>query len=824
MLPVKRLIQVATLILVTTSGMLLGLSLASPQVVLIAVGGALMGYLCCDFFGWFRIDGLLANLTSIIILIISMKNFFPEDSAGKLVAVANLLVYLQTMLMFQEKTPRLIWQVLVLSLLQVVVAAIFSLNFEGGLLFLFYFVIAGITMALQSIHLGNSELLRQNQNSARRMLGNPSRSLATKSTRGNTLPERVATASHFGSQTTPVISMPALIQDIAPTHWLSSRPLFSQLLLWLVITWCFSAIMFYMVPRHTRPWFGAGQVVATSTGMTKAVDLTNRGKIEQSNQLIFRAGFRHDNKTRDPIRLTEPPYFRGLALSSLIVEGGKSSWHAPHDRVHTEVFQQIPEPTNSDRQITQTITLEPTNDPLIYSAMPAFASLSSRSNVEFCHEISALSRARTNVNIDWAPYQYELTTYVNSQGATCQSWPYISNTAQYRQSPMSEDVPESQWLTHYRPENYPALINVASIIAENARENNPNLRRIELIQAYEDFFLTPGRFRYTLDFRDVRWNDQLDPIEDFVRNHRSGHCELFASALTIMLRSQGIPARLVVGFHGGDFNNLNHCWMVKGKHAHAWVEAYLRPEDCTSDMIKNGEAGPGGAWLITDPTPPINDGDRTGVTTETIELARTMWQDYVLGIDGESGVSGSLSMPSPMIELLQNIDVESWNRNLKVLQDSKTFKRAPYFFALIFLLLFLTPWLNHLLVPKSSSSKTAKAGLIRRWVAGAISLIAPGLSAWVLTGRHPHPATRFYDRLTEILAQHGFERGEHQTHREFARSVASSVAAHPAGAMIASSVWEITEIFQQIRFGKQTIPADLQQEIENSLNELSSVL
>ncbi len=824
MLPVKRLIQVATLILVTTSGMLLGISLTSPQVVLIAVGGAFIGYLCCDFFGWFRIDGLLANLTSIVILIISMKNFFPEDSAGKLVAVANLLVYLQTMLMFQEKTPRLIWQVLVLSLLQVVVAAIFSLNFEGGLLFLFYFVIAGITMALQSIHLGNSELVRQNQNSARRMISPVFDQRVAKPTRDTVPHERAISTSHTSPPRLAAISMPALIQDVAPNHWISLRPLFSQLLLWLVITWCFSAIMFYMVPRHTRPWFGAGQVVATSTGMTKAVDLTNRGKIEQTNQLIFRVGFRRDDNTRESIRLVEPPYFRGMALSSLIVEDGRTSWRAPHDRVHTEVFQQLPEPTDTERSVIQTVTLEPTNDPLIYSAMPAYASRDSRGIVEFCHEISALSRARTNVNIDWAPFQYELTTYVNSQGETCQSWPYVSNTAQYRQSPMSEDVPESQWLTHYPPENYPALINLASMIAEKARANNPNLRRIELIQAFEDFFLTPGRFRYTLDFRNIRWNDQLDPIEDFVRNHRSGHCELFASALTIMLRSQGIPARLVVGFHGGDFNTLNNCWMVKGKHAHAWVEAYLRPEDCTSEMIGSGEAGPGGAWLIADPTPPISDGDRTGVTTETIEMARTIWQDYVLGIDGESGVAGSLSMPSPMIDLLQNADLESWNRNLKVLQNSKTFKRAPYFIALIFLLLFLTPWLNHLLVSKSSGAKTAKAGMIRRWVAGAISLIAPRLSAWVLTGRHPHPTTRFYDRMTEILASHGFERDEHQTHREFARSVAKSLAEHPAGAMIASTVWEITEIFQQIRFGKQVIPADLQQEIENSLNELSSVL
>jgi len=624
----------------------------------------------------------------------------------------------------------------------------------------------------------------------------------------------------------PALIEPVMIQDIQRAPLLSLRMLFTHLLFWLAITVGFSAIMFYMVPRHTRPWFGAGQVTATSTGMTKAVDLTNRGTIEQTNQLIFRAGFRSNARQGRPVQLTEPPYFRGMALSSLAIKDGKTSWHAPHDRVHLEVFQQIPAANQSSNPITQTITLEPTNDPLIYATMPAFASRESRGVIEFCHEISALTRARTNAHIDWAPFQYELTTYVNQQGAACQSWPYISNTVAYRQSPMSDDVPQSQWLTHFDPEMYPSLISLASMIAEKEREKNPNLRRIELIQAYENYFLTPGRFHYTLDFRNIHWNDQIDPIEDFVRNHRSGHCELFASALVIMLRSQGIPARLVVGFHGGDYNTLNDCWMVRGKHAHAWVEAYLRPEDCTTQMIDNGAAGPGGAWLIADATPPIGEGDSTGMATETIEMARTMWQDYVLGMDGDTGISESISMPSPMISLLQKIDLEKWNRSLNAVQRSKSFKRAPYFLGLIFLLLFLSPWLNQLVAGRQTKgkAKVKKAGLFRRWVAGAISLIAPGFSQWVLTGRRTHPETRFYDRLTEILAQHGFQREENQTHREFARSVAGAMADHPAGSMIRSGVWEITEIFQQIRFGGQSIPPDLQQEIDNCLHEIDTAM
>ena len=67
----------------------------------------------------------------------------------------------------------------------------------------------------------------------------------------------------------------------------------------------------------------------------------------------------------------------------------------------------------------------------------------------------------------------------------------------------------------------------------------------------------------------------LDPVVDFLVNRKAGHCEYFASALTLLLRSVGIPARMVNGFKGGDWNDLAQVLYVRQKHAHSWVEAYL---------------------------------------------------------------------------------------------------------------------------------------------------------------------------------------------------------------------------------------------------------
>ena len=49
---------------------------------------------------------------------------------------------------------------------------------------------------------------------------------------------------------------------------------------------------------------------------------------------------------------------------------------------------------------------------------------------------------------------------------------------------------------------------------------------------------------------------KLDPVEDFLVNRKEGHCEYFASALALLLRSIDIPTRMVNGFKGGDWNEI----------------------------------------------------------------------------------------------------------------------------------------------------------------------------------------------------------------------------------------------------------------------------
>jgi transglutaminase-like putative cysteine protease len=137
-----------------------------------------------------------------------------------------------------------------------------------------------------------------------------------------------------------------------------------------------------------------------------------------------------------------------------------------------------------------------------------------------------------------------------------------------------------------------------------ATEHDPHLdidrilsrNRAKVAQALSDHLANSGEFSYRLEIR--RDDPSIDVTEDFLCNVKQGFCEQYAAGLTLMLRSLGIPARIVNGFYGAesraDGGLGNGIYVVRQSQAHSWVEALIdRP-------------GPGGndyRWLTLDPTP-----------------------------------------------------------------------------------------------------------------------------------------------------------------------------------------------------------------------------
>ncbi len=102
-----------------------------------------------------------------------------------------------------------------------------------------------------------------------------------------------------------------------------------------------------------------------------------------------------------------------------------------------------------------------------------------------------------------------------------------------------------------------------------------------------------------------------DPLEAFLVEVQEGHCEYFATAMALMLRTQGLPTRIVNGFAGAEYNPAGEYWVVRQRDAHSWVELWF----------------PDSGWVIFDPTPASDGGLQASARMGLFARARA-WGDY----------------------------------------------------------------------------------------------------------------------------------------------------------------------------------------------------
>jgi transglutaminase-like putative cysteine protease len=106
-------------------------------------------------------------------------------------------------------------------------------------------------------------------------------------------------------------------------------------------------------------------------------------------------------------------------------------------------------------------------------------------------------------------------------------------------------------------------------------------------KAIESYLRDPSHYTYTLTPPPTPAG--VDPLYFFLFESKRGYCEFFASAMGDMLRSLGIPTRLVNGFGPGTYETATNQYFVRGEDAHTWVEVYF----------------PGFGWITFEPTPDI---------------------------------------------------------------------------------------------------------------------------------------------------------------------------------------------------------------------------
>ena len=134
----------------------------------------------------------------------------------------------------------------------------------------------------------------------------------------------------------------------------------------------------------------------------------------------------------------------------------------------------------------------------------------------------------------------------------------------------------------------PEYLDVASLskpAKQLAREAVAGRRgtRLELVMALANYL--QQNYRYSLQLGHVP--SGRDPVDWFLFDARIGYCEQFATAMTLMLRSLGVEARLATGYSTGDYDPVLNQSIVREHDAHAWVEVWF----------------PGYGWVPVDPSP-----------------------------------------------------------------------------------------------------------------------------------------------------------------------------------------------------------------------------
>jgi transglutaminase-like putative cysteine protease/uncharacterized protein YggT (Ycf19 family) len=277
-------------------------------------------------------------------------------------------------------------------------------------------------------------------------------------------------------------------------------------------------------------------------------------------------------------------------------------------------------------------------------------------------------------------------------------------------------------------------------------------------------------YGYTLD---LPQQEVPDPLAYFLFTRKKGYCEYFASAMTVMLRTQRIPSRLVTGFQSGIYNPINELWVVRASDAHSWVEAWI----------------PGYGWTTFDPTPPDPNPSFALLTRFSlyVDAAQTFWRDWVVSYD----VNRQGTLADRMEQGARRAGIR-WFDLLTGVRTAGLGRGAARFGPAVALLL------------------TVGAGF---WLLGPRLWRVVRIERRVRRARRGRAragdATLLYQRMLHLLQHRGYQKPPWFTPAEFAASLP------PTG--LGPAVAEFTATYNAWRFGGRT---DLAPRLSGLLDEL----
>lgn len=742
-----------------------------PLIALAVTAGCLV---IVDWQAWFRLPNWGANLAGVgALLLCGIESLRRWGGESQLLAVANLMIYLQFILLAQQKNEKRFWLLLLLSALQVAVASALSLELYFGILLLIYLVLALLTLILFLLH---RERARLRAHSA----------AATHSA--------VLRATRWPL---PNVSRPFVSRTSAePLHELRTWAFARQFTGMLAATLSLAVGVFLFVPRIGHPaWRPYTTATPSVTGFTESVTLGDLGPIIESTQEVMRVQF-SDLATRYSYELIDEPLLRGSVLTRY--SGGRWTQRPTSEQALRPLpGDSLPEQGDA---VVQRSTVEPLDTEVLFCLYPVFNLYQDRNLIFDAQRRQILRRdplGRQELS------RVQLTFEVVTSG--------LLNGRQMPLTPLGQVDP---WLYTGEMQRVPPGLERMTELARSLVADIPVSDRLGRARALENYLGVQGGFGYTLRLSGVPASQ--DPVEHFLFQSREGHCEYFATALAMMLRAVDIPSRLVVGYKGGEWNPLGNFYQFRQLHTHAWVEAYIEPGQLSANLQNDPQHWGGGAWLRLDPTPSADatlagdsNGWRIASWSQLREYSKYLWSSHVLGMNADRQRE---SVYGPILRAVQVV-AQRTARPREWRQSWTDF----------------TAWLQFGFHWRAGLLGAILCGLgivayrVARSMARRLTPLMRRLGRGRKLARSVASRVEFYRRLQQMLAEKGWRRAANETPREFAQAFAERPTADDDSDS-ARQITAITEAYYQVRFGEQPLPSTEGEEVVRWLERLPEAL
>ncbi|MBI4843253.1 MAG: DUF3488 domain-containing transglutaminase family protein [Nitrospirae bacterium] len=327
-------------------------------------------------------------------------------------------------------------------------------------------------------------------------------------------------------------------------------------------------VFFILLPRPFSPLLKVpvpGQKGVT--GFSEGVKLGEVSEIQEDDSTVFRVNMREV-----PSSLL---YWRGIVFDYFDGRGWSMS--------NKSVLEKMGRHPVSGEEIEQTVFLEPYNHKYLFALDIPISVNNTRTSRVFTSPLPRGIQKRI---------RYEAVSVFSERIAA---------------GGINEDI----YL-----QLYDGISSAITDLAKRITAGRSGRAKIDSILEY----FAKEKFRYSMEGLPV----SSSPLEDFLFRLRYGNCEYFASSTAVMLRAAGIPARVVGGFKGAEYNEMGAYYLVQQRNAHLWVEAYVKGE----------------GWVRVDPTPStrelfIEEGRRDIFfrMKQAFDVANYFWNGFVIDYD-----------------------------------------------------------------------------------------------------------------------------------------------------------------------------------------------